>query len=86
MADDGEDGKKFVFIKILHNGEKEPSNTSNNYTGKGEALYPNGDSYSGSYADGKRDGKGIYRYFATGEIYNGDWVQNFKHGIGKKIY
>ena len=80
MADD--DGPKYVFI--TENGEKKT--TSRGYTSKACANYPNGDIYEGYYIDGIREGRGIYRYAASGEKYDGEWIQNYKHGIGRMNY
>lgn len=66
--------------------EGEPTkNSSRDYTGKGYAVYPNGDQYNGDYVDGIRQGKGKYIY-ANGDKYEGDFVNNKKHGIGKLTY
>ena len=45
-------------------GEARPC--SKGYTGKGVAVYPNGDIYDGDFVDGVREGKGKYTY-AGGE-------------------
>ena len=37
--------------------------------------------YAGEFFEGKRKGKGVFRY-ASGEIYKGNWVDNKKHGHG----
>lgn len=66
--------------------EGEPTkNSSRDYTGRGYAVYPNGDQYNGDYVDGIRQGKGKYIY-ANGDKYEGDFVNNKKHGIGKLTY
>jgi radial spoke head protein 1 len=55
------------------------------FTGRGTANYPNGDSYSGEYVNGARRGKGRYTY-ANGDVYEGDFENNLKHGIGQLAY
>jgi hypothetical protein len=41
-------------------------NYSAGFSGKGIAVYPNGDIYDGEFVDGVRQGKGKYTY-GTGE-------------------
>ena len=66
--------------------------TCEGYSGKGQATYPNGDSYDGNFKDGLRSGdSGSYTYAPTGEgvpqeMYTGQWADNQKHGIGKQNY
>ena len=33
-----------------------------------------------------RHGKGIYRFAASGDKYDGSWVKNNKHGLGTMTY
>jgi len=56
------------------------------YTGEAVVRYTNRDTYEGGYADGKKHGKGTYRYFATTDRYDGQWENGMKHGIGKMQY
>ena len=78
-----------VFIILI---PRVTMDNSVGYTGTGDATYPNGDTYSGSFVNGKREGKnGTYTYLqAEGqeapEVYIGDWKDNQKHGIGKQNY
>ena len=37
--------------------------------------------YEGDWKDGKRHGKGTYKY-ADGRVYEGDWKDDNKHGKG----
>lgn len=83
MSEEGE--KKYKFF--TENSEEKTM--SRGYTGQASAYYPNGDIYVGDYADGIREGRGVYTYGSKGENfdkYEGMWVQNLKHGIGKMIY
>lgn len=64
MAEE-EGGAPYQFTK---EGEKQAGNSSRDYTGRGYAIYPNGDQYDGSYEDGLRQGKGKYVY-ANGDKY-----------------
>lgn len=62
---------------------------SRNYTGKASVKYPNNDTYEGDFKDGLRDGVGTYDYFkeeGAHNKYEGEWVQNVKHGIGKMTF
>lgn len=38
-------------------------------------------SYSGSFRDDKKEGKGEFRW-ANGEFYSGEWAAGKKHGVG----
>lgn len=58
--------------------------------GIGELLYANGNKYSGSFLKNMRDGKGKLTIYPDNplleEIYEGEWLQNQKEGIGTYIY
>ena len=82
MADEEEGGVQYVLT--TENNEVKP--TSRNYNGKAVANYANGDSYDGMYSEGIREGRGCYMYASLGEKYDGEWVKNMKHGIGKMNY
>ena len=79
-----EEGGEPKYIFITENGEQKT--TSIGYTSKALAKYPNGDTFEGYYIDGIREGRGIYRYASTGEKYDGEWIKNLKHGIGRMSY
>ena len=66
-------------------------NSSEGYSGKGKATYPNGDAYDGCFEEGLRcDNNATYTYAAAEgaekEVYTGEWKDNCKHGIGKQNY
>ena len=65
---------------------REIKSSSRGYTGQGTATYQNNDIYEGDFLDGKREGRGIYRYFEKGDKYEGQWEDNARHGIGKMVY
>ncbi|GMF09216.1 unnamed protein product [Phytophthora lilii] len=54
--------------------------------GKGKLLFDNGDVFDGYFFHGVAQGsgktKGIYRFFDSGNVYIGDWVDNKRHGNG----
>ena len=65
--------------------------------GDGEASFPNGDAFKGSFASGKRSGSGTYTYAAPapeeGEdpkppvaTYEGTWRNGNKSGVGVMTY
>ena len=81
MAEE-EDGAKYVFV----NENNETKDTSRGYNGKASAYYTNGDIYEGDFTEGKREGRGIYRYASNGDKYDGEWKNNDRHGIGKMVY
>ena len=75
----------------LVNAEGETLKSSRHYTGKGQATYPNQDTYDGDFEDGVRSGSGKYTYVSKGgeevqDVYEGEWKDNLKHGIGKQTY
>lgn len=53
--------------------------------GFGSAQYPNGDSFEGSFENGKRNGQGKYSY-KNGAQYEGQYSQNQKTGFGIMKY
>ncbi|XP_065643208.1 radial spoke head 1 homolog isoform X2 [Hydra vulgaris] len=53
--------------------------------GMGKAFFPNGDTYEGMYALGKRNGKGVY-HFATGAVFDGEYKLNKKEESGIMTY
>eukprot|EP00903_Cladosiphon_okamuranus_P012106 g11359.t1 len=44
--------------------------------------YESGDTYTGSWRNGRRHGVGVYEERATGNSYEGDWVDDARHGRG----
>lgn len=48
-----------------------------------QAIYPNGDVYSGQHKGGHKTGKGTYIYSSTGLTYHGEWVNNIRQGKGE---
>eukprot|EP00794_Sanderia_malayensis_P008011 gene8010-8870_t len=53
--------------------------------GKGKTKLPNGDTYEGEYAHGKRQGQGIYK-FKHGGKYVGGYMDGKRHGEGIMYY
>jgi len=43
--------------------------------------YPNGDSYQGLWARGKKNGEGKY-YYSNGILFEGSFVEGKKMGLG----
>ena len=56
------------------------------YTGEAVVSYKNKDSYTGRYSGGKKCGRGVYCYFASGDKYDGHWKDDRKHGMGTMQY
>ena len=55
--------------------------------GHGKMIYPNGDSFNGQFTQGKKHGKGEYR-FKDGEMRTGEWFHGrgmFRMGGGYKF-
>ncbi|CAM9451858.1 unnamed protein product [Ectocarpus sp. 6 AP-2014] len=51
----------------------------------GRKTYPNGDTYSGEFVDGLREGQGVLTYI-TGNTYHGQFKANQFHGLGCMNY
>jgi len=50
-------------------------------------TYNNGDSYYGEInGEGRRHGKGVYRWPSIGEYYDGEWKLDLQHGFGELRY
>lgn len=49
-----------------------PDTFSSNYTGKGKITYNSGDTFTGSWENGKKSGQGTYKS-KDGTTYNGTW-------------
>lgn len=47
--------------------------------------YANGDVYEGTFVDGVKSGKGVYK-FADGGIYTGTYKNDLRHGFGTLTY
>ena len=83
MAEDGNGTYQLV------NAEGQALASSEGYSGKGNATYPNGDVFKGDFVNGVRHGSGEYIYNLKTEegtndgVYNGAWDQNLRSGIGK---
>ncbi|MDR1783798.1 MAG: hypothetical protein LBR13_06020 [Dysgonamonadaceae bacterium] len=66
----------------LVTGEKYAGNWANNkYAGQGKLTFANGDEYTGSFVEGRRDGFG--RYQKGESYYEGEWKKDRWHGKGK---
>lgn len=78
MSDDEEEPTYFVVF------ESEPEKKYPYLPpldGRATATYPNKDSFTGEFKDGKKNGKGCYT-FASGSKYDGEYVDNKKQGLG----
>ncbi|KAI9090486.1 hypothetical protein DFS34DRAFT_372981 [Phlyctochytrium arcticum] len=54
--------------------------------GQGKSIFPNGDTYTGTYLAGKRNGFGTYRFKASGARYKGEYKDHMRNGNGEMIY
>ncbi|CAE7193021.1 RSPH1 [Symbiodinium pilosum] len=73
MADEPEEGEpKYQYVWLFVRGAEKPR----------EALYLTGDSYEGTFVEGK----GLYVFKKTGDSYEGKYEENRKHGFGKMTY
>lgn len=50
--------------------------------GYGQCWYPNGCLYTGFWVEGKRDGVGKMVYADRGDVYEGEWMADRRHGRG----
>ena len=86
MAEQQQELKEYVITKIEEDGRTVQDKSSENYTGKAQVQYPNGDVYEGTFLNGVRDGKGTMTYAEQGTKYEGEWKNNLKEGIGKMTF
>lgn len=75
MTDEPQETKPFVFTPA----GGQDTNTNKDYTGRGKAVYPNGDIYDGEYVNGVKEGQGTYDYAQKGEIPPDKYVGEFKN-------
>ena len=52
----------------------------------GRSVYPNGDYYEGSFANGQRAGYGKFETYGGQCRYEGDWREDMRWGRGKEVY
>ncbi|KAE9064301.1 hypothetical protein PF005_g29414, partial [Phytophthora fragariae] len=52
------------------------------HEGHARYTYPNGDEYEGDFVEGMREGYGIYLERASGNLYDGSWLADERHGKG----
>ena len=86
MAEEPPELKEYVINKIGEDGQPFADKSSENYTGKAQVQYPNGDQYDGDFKNGIREGEGTMTYGETGNKYEGEWKNNMKDGIGKMTF
>ncbi len=89
MAEENQDENDYIITKYLEDGQTLTEHSSRNYTGKASVIYATKDRYEGDFKDGLREGVGTYSYFkeeGPQNKYEGEWIQNKKHGIGKMVY
>ena len=55
------------------------------YHGKGNLIDDEG-KYDGDFINGIREGKGIQIYMPEGDVYEGDFKDDDRHGVGKYIH
>ncbi|KAJ3322018.1 hypothetical protein HDV06_003618 [Boothiomyces sp. JEL0866] len=84
MSDAGSEAgeKEEIPVVGIYEGER---NGQKERHGKGKNTFPNGDTYEGSYANGKRNGQGVYKWKA-GHRYKGQFLDNVRHGTGYFVY
>lgn len=70
-------------VMFYHNGRVyEGFWTKDKRSGKGYERFSNGDLYIGDYVKGRPQGKGKRVWAETQEVYEGEWYQGMRHGIG----
>ena len=84
MAEENPEDVAYTIVKYLEDGQTITEHSSRNYTGKASVDYATKDKYEGDFKDGLREGVGTYTYFkeeGPQSKYEGEWLQNKKHGI-----
>jgi len=84
MGDEDEGEPKYeLYVK----GSDQPREEGSKWwTGDGRAIYVNKDEYEGTFVNGARSGKGVYKFKKNGDVYSGFYELNKKHGFGKMTY
>ena len=59
--------------------------SGNCVNGKGKKVYVSGNIYEGDFVNGEREGQGILK-LKNGEIYTGQYANDFPNGKGKYVY
>ena len=54
--------------------------------GEGRVDYYNGDTYSGLFGNGQKNGQGTYQWKSTGVRYQGEWLNDERNGQGTTIW
>lgn len=85
MAEEEDDGEP-KYQLVVPGQEKPREEGSRSYTGSGNAQFVNGDTYEGTFVEGYRQGKGVYRFKKNGDCYEGHYEENRKSGFGKMTY
>lgn len=85
MADDDEPKERPAFYTITPEATGQEKKCSTGFTGKAKAAYTNGDVFEGLYANGLRQGTGVYTY-ENRDVYEGKFQDNLKTGLGRVTY
>jgi len=80
MSDDEGSESGDPRYQVIFDGDEKPDRYLRK-DGKATATFPNGDTYTGEYAGGKRHGRGTYK-FANGALYEGEYANGLKEGQG----
>jgi len=77
------DGKRYgKGICYLSNGGLMEGYWSNGLHMRGRMIFPNGDVYEGEYFHMRKQGKGRFEDFKSEVSYEGEWLNELKHGFG----
>jgi len=58
--------------------------SNNEMTGNGRMQQTNGNVYQGEWSVGKANGHGVFNDTQQNATYDGEWVDDLQHGIGKE--
>jgi len=87
MPEEEEEEETEPKYKLFVKGSEEPREEGSKwFTGDGRAFYLNGDTYEGTFVEGVRSSKGVYKFAKTGDSYEGFYELNKKQGFGKMTY
>jgi hypothetical protein len=85
MSDSEDEDPQDPYVLIYEGDDEENAKSFVTKDGKGTATHSNGDTYTGAFADGARNGEGVYT-FSRGELagasYAGTYVNGLRHGQG----
>ncbi len=74
-----------ISIQDIFSGSSARCLSGNCRDGEGEAVYPDGSMYCGSFHNGIKNGMGSIHY-PDGSVFSGGWANDMKNGEGRSLF